>query len=61
MQLYKISNSALDKIGSVLRNSNAQTEDYNNALELMNKWRVMHAYPLNTFQPLIRKKLINLE
>lgn len=60
MQLYKISNSALDKIGSVLRNSNAQTEDYNNALELMNKWRVMHAYPLNTFQPLIRKKIDQL-
>ena len=60
MKLYKTSNSELDKIGAILRNSNAQTEDYCNALELMNKWRVMHAYPLNTFQPLIRKKIEQL-
>lgn len=60
IQLDKISNSMLDKIGTILRNSNDQTKDYNNALDLMNKWRVMHAYPLNTFQPLIRKKIEQL-
>ena len=57
IQLHKISNSTLDKIGLVLRNSNDQTEDYASALESLNEWRVMHAYPLNTFQPLIRKKM----
>ncbi len=42
----KYSKSEINKAGSILANSSLGTEEYDNALTILNNWRAAHAYPL---------------
>lgn len=56
---YPISHKDLYRAGEVLRNSSssfslAEKDEWEEAYELLSRWRAMHALPLNTFQTSIR-------
>lgn len=51
------SKSQLNKAGKTLTKANVFSQEYERALDLANKWRACHAYPINTFQPTLRNKL----
>ena len=56
---YTISKAELFRAGEILRDEYAilNSQDWDDAYELLGKWRTMHTYPLNTFQANIRKNL----
>lgn len=55
---YSITGGELSRAGEILRsNHNELTEEWEDAFELLSRWRAMHAYPLNTFQAGIRSIL----
>src|SRR5690348_609951 len=54
------SKSKINKAGKILVQSNFFTTEYQAALELANRWRACHAYPINTFQATLRTKVRNL-
>ena len=56
------SKSQIDRAGEILRRHfglgrRAPTEKLFMALDLVNRWRACHAYPINTFQSTLRTKL----
>lgn len=55
------SKNRIKKAGQILvRNylgEEIQVEDLNCAYDLANRWRACHAYPINTFQSLLRRKI----
>ncbi len=51
------SKNRINKAGKTLIKGNTQSNEFKEALELANKWRACHAYPLNTFNATLRKKL----
>ena len=55
------SKTNIDRSGRVLsefrNNANADIKLFLKAIELANRWRACHAYPLNTFQGTLRTKL----
>lgn len=53
------SKSQINKAGKILVQTNVFSKDYQNALELANRWRACHAYPINTFQATLRTKIRN--
>lgn len=52
-----VSKSKVDQAGAVLRNRSSSNAELQRAMEILSDWRVMHLYPINTFQATLRKKL----
>lgn len=53
------SKSQINKAGKILLQADLFSQEYQNALELANRWRACHAYPINTFQATLRTKTGN--
>lgn len=53
----KVSNSKIIKAGNTLISTDYSTKDFALAYELATQWRACHAYPINTFQSLLRKRI----
>lgn len=51
------SKSKINKAGKILTTDNFFDPEYQMALELANRWRACHAYPINTFQATLRQKV----
>jgi putative GTP pyrophosphokinase len=51
------SKSKIKKAGEILKTCSPDHPDYKWALDLADKWRACHAYPINTFQSTLRLKL----
>jgi hypothetical protein len=46
----------VDAAGQILRSSDAPARDVSHAFEVLDNWRASHAFPLNTFQVVLRKR-----
>lgn len=46
----------VDAAGKILRDPNAPLEDFARAFAVLDNWRSAHAFPLNTFQILLRNR-----
>lgn len=53
------SKSLINKAGKSLVQGYLFSHEYQAALELANRWRACHAYPINTFQATLRTKIGN--
>lgn len=53
------SKSQINKAGKTLVQVDLFSPEYQEALELANRWRACHAYPINTFQATLRTKIGN--
>jgi len=51
------SKKKINKAGKLLSTNDIDSEEFQDAIELANKWRACHAYPINTFQATLRKKM----
>lgn len=51
------SNSEINKSGKILIKDSPGKIELVYALDVLDKWRVSHAYPMNTFQATLRKKI----
>ena len=51
------SKTNINKAGEFLTQATYSTIGYQEALDLANRWRACHAYPINTFQATLRTKL----
>ncbi len=40
----------VNKVGNILRKPDIPEEEFNKAIEILNKWRAIHSYPLHIFQ-----------
>jgi len=49
----------INKAGHILTDKNSSVDDMEWALDLADRWRACHAYPINTFQATLRRKLSN--
>lgn len=48
--------ATINRAGSDLANGFLKSDGYKNAIKIVNEWRVIHAYPINTFQATLRRK-----
>lgn len=53
----KESKNQINKAGLILVKNNPSVEEISWARDLAEKWRACHAYPINTFQATLRRKL----
>lgn len=53
------SKSKINRAGQILADDKASLSDLEWARDLANRWRASHAYPINTFQATLRRKLKN--
>lgn len=53
----KYSRTKINQAGKDILSSNKGSTDYQEALLVINAWRVCHAYPINTFVATLRKKV----
>jgi ppGpp synthetase/RelA/SpoT-type nucleotidyltranferase len=53
----KESKNQINKAGLILIKDNISVEEWAWAIDLADKWRACHAYPINTFQSTLRVKL----
>jgi ppGpp synthetase/RelA/SpoT-type nucleotidyltranferase len=53
----KESKNQINKAGEILTRPNSSDEELEWALDLADRWRACHAYPINTFQANLRLKL----
>lgn len=51
------SKKMINKAGKFLIQEDIFSDRYQEALDLANRWRACHAYPINTFQATLRKKV----
>ncbi|WP_077072885.1 RelA/SpoT domain-containing protein [Mailhella massiliensis] len=51
------SKSSVHKAGSILRKVDASSEELEQALVTLSRWRALHSYPINTFQAYLRLKV----
>jgi hypothetical protein len=51
------SKNQINKAGAILASGNASPVEHEWALDLAERWRACHAYPINTFQATLRTKL----
>jgi putative GTP pyrophosphokinase len=57
IQVPSESKSRINRAGKILTQDSFFNPEYQNALDLANKWRACHAYPINTFQATLRQKV----
>lgn len=50
------SKGQVDAAGSLLASGTASTDEYNQALDILNNWRAAHSFPLNTIQVGLRRR-----
>lgn len=50
------SKTTANRAGRALASGKLTGKDYRDAAEIVNAWRICHAYPLNTFNATLRKK-----
>ena len=50
------SKAKIDTAAEMLINSNPDSQQYKEALDIVNQWRTCHAYPLNTFKTTLKRK-----
>jgi putative GTP pyrophosphokinase len=50
------SKTLINKAGQALLVSKSTSKEYKKALEIVNSWRICHAYPINTFKSSLHKK-----
>ena len=55
----KISNSAIDKVGTIIKDKT--NEEYAIALEEVNEWRMLHQYPLDFLEPMLKKAASSID
>lgn len=55
--MQRENNSQVDKAGAVLTQEDAELKAWLSAHMLMNRWRLAHGYPVNTFQASLRDKI----
>ncbi|MCC6369900.1 MAG: RelA/SpoT domain-containing protein [Bacteroidia bacterium] len=55
------SKSQINKAGKILAEGHLFSDEYHKALDLANRWRACHAYPINTFQATLRTKIGNCQ
>lgn len=53
----KESRNQINKAGAILISQNPDVEKLARAIDLADRWRACHAYPINTFQATLRTKL----
>jgi len=53
----KESKKKINKAGQILAENNLSTKEFAWALDLADRWRACHAYPINTFNSTLRDKL----
>lgn len=51
------SKKKINKAGQMLVDCSVGSEDFQRAIILVNKWRACHAYPINTFNSTLRRKI----
>ncbi|MBA7647628.1 hypothetical protein ES703_55405 [subsurface metagenome] len=51
------SKAKINRAGKILVQDSASPQEKERALDLAERWRASHAYPINTFQATLRKKL----
>jgi len=51
------SKNQINKAGEILKNDNIRGTERDLALNLANRWRACHAYPINTFQSTLRNNI----
>jgi hypothetical protein len=57
IQVPTESKSKINKAGKILTKDSFFDPEYQGALDLANRWRACHAYPINTFQATLRLKV----
>lgn len=57
IQVPTESKSKINKAGKILTQDSFFNLEYQEALDLANRWRACHAYPINTFQATLRQKV----
>ena len=50
------SKTKINKAGKILIKDDFFSHEYQYSIELANRWRACHAYPINTFQATLEKK-----
>ena len=60
--VQKPSNGSIDKAGKIISQDwiDYQSDEYQNAYNIISEWRWLHTYPLNTFQANLRRKMGSL-
>lgn len=51
------SKNKINKAGKILKDLSSTQEDLAGAREIASRWRACHAYPINTFQSTLRRKI----
>ncbi len=51
----EVSRKQVNYAGEVLKSVAPSSEEYTEALDIANQWRLAHIYPINTFQARLRK------
>jgi hypothetical protein len=59
--VLEYSKKAVSRAGATLSDSNSTAEDKLNAIPIVNNWRSIHGYPINTFQATLRSKLSGVD
>ena len=57
----KYSRNEINKAGDILRNPDSLILDHLWAADVLNNWRAIHNYPINTFQATLRHKLKSVD
>ena len=52
-----VSKKSINRAGETLISENVSIQELDSARDLANQWRACHAYPINTFQATLRRKL----
>lgn len=54
--IHRYSNGEVNAAGATLINLSSTTDELESALNIINDWRALHSFPLNTFQKTLRRK-----
>lgn len=57
LRVPSYSKSQINKAGEIVTAGKIDSPEYADALHMINEWRTCHAYPMNTFQATLRKKV----
>lgn len=55
------SRNQVNKAGQTLCTANPSSDEYKQAMDILNNWRSSHAYPINTFQATLRQKVKRID
>lgn len=57
----KYSKSQVDKAGNIVKSGSSSQEDKEWAEEVLSNWRLIHGYPINTFNTTLRDKIRSID